>query len=112
MAATPSKIDVKTELLLNGKVIANPRFMATPGKEATITQTRGRDTVKIKVSAMPTDAKMDDLKLDFDLEVTAGDRTIRSQPQVFAKSGSEAVMTLEESTKEEKLQFRILAVPK
>lgn len=90
-AARP-RIDVKTELSINGKIIP-------------------RDRIRMKVNAKATSEKMDEIIVDMDLEYKSGERVIRSTPQVYARAGTEATMILEESTKEEKIQLRILARP-
>jgi len=89
MASTP-RIDVKTELSVNGRVIP-------------------RDRIKMKVKTKPTSEKMDEIIVDMDMEYKVGENIIRSTPQVYAKAGSEATMTLEESTKEDKIVLKVLA---
>lgn len=112
-AAKPTHIDVKAELLINGKVVAGPRVVATAGESAAIRvgDARGKNHTVMTVNARPADPKMDEILLDLDLEYTAGERVIRTRPQIYAKAGEEALMTLEESTKDEKIQLRVRAKP-
>ena len=112
-AAKPAKIDVRAELLINGKVVTNPRIIALPGEPAELRQSdrSGKTRTVFSVTAQPADAKMEEIRLDMDLEYAAGDRIIHSRPQVIAKAGDEALMTLEESTKSEKIQLRVRARP-
>lgn len=112
LAARP-RIDVKTELLVNGKVVASPRIIAVSGESAEITQgaRNSKDRMRMKILAKPTSEKTDEIMVDMDLEYTVGDRRLHSTPQVFARAGQQATLTLEESTKEEKIQLKITAKP-
>lgn len=91
LASTP-RIDVRTELSVNGKVIP-------------------RDRIKMKVKAVPAADNMDEIVVNMDMEYPVGAEMIRSTPQVYAKAGSEATMTLEESTKEKKIVLKVMAKP-
>ncbi len=91
LAARP-RIDVKTELSINGKIIP-------------------RDRIRMKVNAKATSEKMDEIIVDMDLEYKSGERMIRSTPQIYARAGTQATMVLEESTKEEKIVLKIVAKP-
>lgn len=91
IAATKApRIDVKAELSVNGKTVP-------------------RDRVRMKINAHPTDERMDEIVVNMDIEYKVGDRVIRSTPQVYTKPGSEAVLTLDESTKDEKLVLKVMA---
>lgn len=112
-AAKPSQIDVKAELLINGKVVAGPRILALPGEPAEIRvgDRSGKTRTVMSVKVRPADPKMEEIILDMDLEYAAGDRVVRTRPQIYARAGEEALMTLEESTKDEKIQLRVRAKP-
>ena len=110
-SAAKPRIDVKAELLVNGKVIASPRIIAKSGEFAEITQgaRNSKERIRMKILAAPTSEKMDEIMVDMDLEYIVGERHLRSKPQVIAKAGSEATMTLEESIKGEKIQLKLTA---
>lgn len=91
LAARP-KIDVKTELSINGKIVP-------------------RERIRMTVKAHPTDERMDEIVVNMDLEFKSGERVIRSTPQIYAKSGAEATLTLDESTKDEKIVLKVMARP-
>jgi hypothetical protein len=112
-SAEQSRIDVKTELLVNGKSLGKPHLRVIANEEGEMTVgTREKNRMRMKVLARPIDGKLDEMLLDMDLEYNSGERQIRSKPQVIAKAGSEAIMTLEESTtKGEKIQLKVLAKP-
>ncbi len=107
------QIRVEAELLVNGKVISAPRIVALAGEPASISvgQVGGKELMRMDVTAKPTSSKMDEIILDMDFKYVVGDRVIKSSPQVYVKSGLDAVMTLEESSASEKIQLRVMAKP-
>ncbi|MGE4133421.1 MAG: hypothetical protein AB7F86_17395 [Bdellovibrionales bacterium] len=111
--ASRPEFNVKAELLLNGQVVAAPRINARAGRTARVSSSMGSsgDRVRFAVTPSMSSEVGDELVLDIDLELRRGDRIIKSSPQVIARAGSEATLLLEESTKQEKLQLRILAKP-
>lgn len=110
--AEGSSILVKTEWLVNGKSIGKPELRVLPGEPRVISHGAGKkESMRMKVLARPADEKMDEIFLDLDFRYQAGERTIHSTPQVIAKAGDEAFMTLEESTKGEKIQLKVMAKP-
>jgi hypothetical protein len=110
--ADNSSILVKTELLVNGKSIGKPQMRVLAGESAEIQiGARSKEPLRMKVLAKPIDGKLNEIFLDMDFEYYSGERQIRSTPKVIARAGDEAIMTLEESTKGEKIQLRVMATP-
>ncbi len=107
----PQQLMVEADLLINGKSISRPRVITLTGEPSYI-EVGGRNfkVMKMGVLAQPGD-KIDDLVLDLDFELHAQGRVIRTSPQIYAKAGVPAFMTLEESTPEEKIQLKVLARP-
>ncbi len=99
--------------MINGKVVSSPTIHTLAGERAVITQSSldQKQTVRMGVMANMADPRMDEIVLDMDLKFTNAGKEIRTSPQVYVKSGVAAVMTLEESTPNEKIQLRVTAKP-
>jgi len=114
--ASTQQYRVQAQLLINGKVVAQPQILAQLGQRAETHQGAigANEQMRMSVLANALDSKGEELKLDLDLKYISGRREIHTKPQVFATAGSEAVMELEESSATEKIQLRVLAkaIPK
>ncbi len=110
-ASIPS-IEIQTELLVNGKAVASPRVLASVGEPATVRTQTGSQLSKLKILAKPTSYDPDEIMVDLDLDFDTPTRRIQTNPQIVAKAGTEALITLEESTNDEKIQIRVLAQPR
>jgi hypothetical protein len=110
--ADPSSVLIKTELLVNGQTVSRPQMQVLTGERGEVqVYGQSKDLMRLKILAKPVNGKLDEIYLDMNMEYKSGSRTISSRPTVIAQSGSEAVMTLEESTPGEKIQLKVLATP-
>ena len=111
LKTNPSSLRVQAEILINGKVISSPSVVAIWGERALISagQTGAANPdLHMEVLAQPADERFHEVLLDLDLKFKLGERAFRSSPQVYVKPGERAVLTLEESSAQEKIQLRIL----
>ena len=112
-ASTPG-YDLKLELSLDGKVVASPRIVVQEGKVGTLTQESGDNKIFFEIVASEGEIQGNRgilLKLKIGLINNDGSRTIISQPQILAKPGEEAHITVGQDDKEE-MTLKVIATRK
>ena len=99
---------------LDSKVVASPRIVVQEGKVETLTQESGDNKTFFEIVASEGEIQGNRgilLKFKIGLIKNDGSRTIISQPQILAKSGKEAHITVGQDDKEE-MTLKVIATRK
>lgn len=114
-AAKPQDVMVTAQVFVAGKLVYSPRVITKVGQPASITEKQtGQDNqVRMGVVAHPVTAKAmkDSYLIDLDLDVMKDGHSYRAMPQVLAKAGSEAVISLGPDADRDQVQVKLVAEP-
>ncbi len=65
--------------------------------------------MKVIVSDLSNEKIKDGILMKFDIEYSRGDQTIRSSPEILAKSGSEAMVSVGKTQTQEEVTLKVIA---
>lgn len=111
--AAPTKYRIESQLFINGKLISSPRMTTNKGLPAEVSQvsedSKEKMNMKVIVSDLSNEKIKDGILMKFDIEYSRGDQTIRSSPEILAKSGSEAMVSVGKTQTQEEVTLKVIA---
>src|SRR5258707_908767 len=90
--AVPKHYRINSQLFIDGKLVSSPQVIANAGEPAEIMQVSENPHKEVKMKVVATSLSNENIRdgilLKFDVEYISGSRTVKSSPQILAKSGS------------------------
>lgn len=112
--AVQHKYRIQSQILIDGKVVSTPNIITMENEKANIQQVIENPDQEIKLEVIASELNNDKIKnrilMNFDVHYVSGNKNIKSNPQVIAKSGSEAIVTIGGKENSPELQMKILAI--
>jgi len=103
---------IKTQILVDGKVVSQPQVVATENEAAEVSLVNDpQNEVKMRVVASDVaDEKVkDEILMKFNVEYNSPTRMIKASPQVLMKQGSEATVRLANRQGDHDVQMKVIA---
>lgn len=113
MSATKS-FDLKMELSIDGKHVSSPHIISLPNQKASITQRDDNKKEESFIEVTASDVTNDKIKNGIFMKFVVGynkegQRKIISQPEILAKAGEEAEITVGSDDATETLKLKVVA---
>lgn len=114
-ASTPTVYRINSQVFVDGTLVASPRIVTLANQAAEVKQASDDDNkpAMVRVKVVPSDAQHEKIKdgilMNFEVEYVAGSRKIKSSPQILAKPGSEAIISLGQAQGHEELLLKVTA---
>jgi beta-lactamase regulating signal transducer with metallopeptidase domain len=107
-----NQFEVKTEILIGGKVVSSPQFVVIPNGPASLEMKSENPEAALRMMLTAQDSTdpqlPDGIHLKMAIDYKGQGRAIRANPQVVVLSGKEALITLGFNS-DETVEMRILA---
>lgn len=111
--ATPNTYRIDSQLFIDGKLISSPKIITNAGESAELTQVGNNPNDKLSFKVVPEDFNNDKIKdgilMKFNIEYIYGSRSVKSSPQIIAKSGSEASISIGKMQNKEEVLLKVIA---
>jgi hypothetical protein len=109
--ASTNRYFIKTQLLVDGKLVAQPQISALEDEAATMEIADNKDG-NLKMQVVATGAGSEEVKdailMKFNLEYTNANRLVKSSPQILIKEGSEATVRLADRQGNRDVQMKVV----
>ena len=109
--AATNRYFIKTQLLVDGKLVATPQVSALENEAATMEINDGKaENIKMQVvaTAPGREEVKDAILMKFHLEYSSATRTVNSSPQILIKEGSEATVRLADRQGDHDVQMKVV----
>lgn len=112
--AAPTTFKIQSELYIDGKLVASPRITTLAGEQASIEQSSDQNPLdRLKISVIPSNMSHEKMKdgifMQFEVQVQSGEDKLQVSPQILAKSGSEAVITIGSTDDDHEIMMKVMA---
>ena len=113
--AAPTQYRINSQVYIDGKLVSSPKIITMANETAEIRQTtdntEGASDIRVRVtpSEFQNDAIPDGILMKFEVEYKAGNRVVKSSPQIIARSGSEAEVTVGRTPGQDDLKLKVTA---
>ena len=99
---------------MNGKLLSKLSIITQAGTIAEISQSTDQDpSEKMRLSVLPSDVSNEKIKdgilMQFQVDLSSGLRTFHVEPQVIARPGSEALITVGSTVDHEEFTMKVIA---
>ncbi len=114
--AVPQQYQINVKFLIGGVLVSSPKMLVNAGEAAEIVQTLENSDKKFKMKLVATDKSNDKLKngilMNFDIEYTEGDRTVKTSPKILAKAGAESSIEVNNENYKDDILLKVIATRK
>ncbi len=105
---------VQSQIFMNGKLLSKLSIITQAGTIAEISQSTDQDpSEKMRLSVLPSDVSNEKIKdgilMQFQVDLSSGLRTFHVEPQVIARPGSEALITVGSTVDHEEFTMKVIA---
>jgi hypothetical protein len=105
---------IQSQIFMNGKLLSVPSIITQTGETAEISQSIDQEPPEeMRLSVRPSEVSNEKMKdgvlMQFQIDITSGGQTFHAAPQITAKPGSEAVVTIGKNKENDEFTLKVLA---
>ena len=117
-AAASNAYMISAQIFINDKLVKSPRIVTLAGEPAEISQvsekTNSNESQKFRMKVVATEVNnetiQDGILMKFEVESVTDTHTFKSTPQVLTKAGSEATISIgDTTTSKDKMFMKVIA---
>lgn len=114
--ATVQHYQIDSKIFVDGKLVSSPRVITNANEVAEISQvsenSKNELRMRVVASDMTNEHVKDGILMKFDVSYTINGRTIKSSPQILAKTGQPASIEVGDETGKPAMKIELTATRK